>query len=97
MVAHQGAEIGVLEHIEAAARPRATLLHVRGGVSGSLEYIIPSHAVVDVQVASRRACVDDKVTFEPGAIAEDGTVVLIATFPGAEGSPAPPAGDADDR
>jgi hypothetical protein len=83
-VAHQGADIGVLEHIEACLPSDVTLLHVRGGVSGSLEYVIPSTAVVDVRPAALRACVDDRVTFEPETIAADGRVILVAQLPGEE-------------
>lgn len=78
---HQGADIGVLEHIDAGIVDEVTLLHVRGGVSGSLEYVIPSTAVVDVRPAVLRACIDDRVTFEPEIIAADGRVILIAQLP----------------
>jgi hypothetical protein len=85
-VVHQGAEIGVLERIEISDLAGVTLLHVRGGVSGALEYIVPSNAVPDVHEASRRAYIDGNVTFEPAAIAEDGRVILVATVPGPEES-----------
>lgn len=81
VVAHQGADIGVLEHVESGEHTDLVLLHVRGGVSGSLEYVIPSTAVVDVRPAIRRACVDDRVTFELDTIAADGRVILVAQFP----------------
>jgi hypothetical protein len=88
VVAHQGADIGVLEHIESCRGSDVTLLHVRGGVSGSLEYVIPSTAVVEVRPALRRASVDDRITFEPETTDHDGRVILIANVPA--GAPAPP-------
>jgi hypothetical protein len=81
LVAHQGADIGVLEHIESCTSTDVTLLHVRGGVSGSLEYVIPSTAVVDVRPTAQRASVDDRVTFEPETIVGDGRVILVAQLP----------------
>jgi hypothetical protein len=80
IVAHKGAEIGILERIEVAERTR-TLLHVRGGVSGSLEYVIPSTAVVEVHATTQHALIDDRVTFETDTIAEDGRVILLAVVP----------------
>jgi hypothetical protein len=93
LVAHQGADIGVLEHIESCTSTEVTLLHVRGGVSGSLEYVIPSTAVVDVRPTAQRASVDDRVTFEPETIAGDGRVILVARLPGDERSTDPTDAD----
>lgn len=86
ILTYQGSEIGIVERVAEQARTGARMLYVRGGISGSLEYAIPTTAIAAVQPSARRAMVDDSVTFEPEDLGFDGRVLLVARPPEAESS-----------
>lgn len=77
ILTYHGSDIGVVERVDAPDRGLPTL-HVRGGISGSLRYTIPSSAVASVAPEDRRVALDDHVTFEPEAVGRDGEVLLMA-------------------
>ena len=71
-----GSDIGVVEHVHAGDGAQAPVLHVRGGISGSLRYAIPANAVGEVEPEARRFTLRDGVRFEPEAITANGEVLL---------------------
>jgi hypothetical protein len=75
---YRGAEIGVVERIETDEHDGTEQLHVRGGISGGLAYVVPAGVVGVVEQAARRAEVDASVTFVPDPIGPDGLVRLAA-------------------
>lgn len=78
---HQGNDIGVVEYVEDADYRGIGTVHVRGGISGCLEYVIPTSAVLAVDLTERSAEIDQDVTFEPEVVARNGRVRLIARSP----------------
>ncbi len=75
---YRGAEIGVVERIEPDGPDGEDQLHVRGGISGGLAYLVPARVIVTVDQRGRRAEVDATVTFVPDPIEGDGLVWLSA-------------------
>jgi hypothetical protein len=86
VLSYRGAEIGVVERIELDEQNGTEQLHVRGGISGGLAYLVPARAIGAVEQDTRRAEVDGSVTFVPDPIGPDGLVRLSARF-----DPATPA------
>src|SRR3954469_21072821 len=76
---HRGAVLGVVERVEHGRDSTVpALLHVRGGRSGALEYLIPRTAVVEVRPGADVAVVRPEVEFRDATLEPDGHVTLVA-------------------
>lgn len=75
---HRGNELGIVERVDLNGGVRSHVVQARGGLSGSLEYILPVSALCSVRLDDRRAVVADEVTFEPVTVNEAGHVRLAA-------------------
>ena len=73
---HRDAELGVVGHVTRGASPDDSTLHAFGGLSGSLEYRVPTAAIERLLSVSARAVVDDHLEFVPTRLCVDGTVIL---------------------
>lgn len=82
LVTYKGSEIGVLARIVDDDHGGDRILHIRGGISGALEYLVPARAVVAVDQAARRAEVDPRATFVSRSVGCDGHVVVTASAAG---------------
>ena len=92
ILTYRGSDIGVIERIDVPSLGIAPSLCVRGGISGSLHYTIPTGAVSAVLPDTRRVILDDHVTFDPDTLGHDGEVHLIA-----RAGPADRSGDCPPR
>lgn len=91
VLVHRGSEIGIVERVEHGGDAGAHVVQARGGLSGSLEYVLPLGALARVAEDERRAVVDDDVTFEPVTVGSEGRVRLEARRQeSAAGALAPP-------
>jgi hypothetical protein len=75
---HRGSRLGVVERIERGAHRGPRLLHVRGGRSGSLEYLIACSDVVAVRPERGVGEVRPDVDFHQATLEQDGHVTLVA-------------------
>lgn len=75
---HRGNEIGIVERVDIDGGVSSRVVQARGGLSGSLEYILPVSALCSVRLDDRRAVVADEVTFEPVTVEGAGHVQLAA-------------------
>jgi hypothetical protein len=78
VLVHRGSEIGIVERVEHGSDATAHVVQARGGLSGSLEYVLPLAALAHVAEDERRAFVDDSVVFEPVTVGSEGRVRLEA-------------------
>lgn len=81
VVTYQGSEIGVLARIGDDDPGGGRTLHIRGGISGALEYLVPARAIVSVDQVARRAEVDPRTTFVSRSVGDDGHVLVTASAP----------------
>jgi hypothetical protein len=75
---YRGAEIGVVERVEQNALDGTERVHVRGGIAGGLEYLIPEAAITGIDAEGRRAEVDHSVTFVSEPPASNGAIRVSA-------------------
>ena len=54
---HRGSRLGVVERVDHGDGGEPSLVHVRGGCSGSLEYLVPGSDLVAVDRASARSSI----------------------------------------
>jgi hypothetical protein len=73
---HRGSRLGVVECVEHGRGP--WLLHVRGGRSGSLEYLVAGSDVVAVRPERGVGEVRPDVDFHQATLEPDGHVTLVA-------------------
>jgi len=82
---HRGSRLGVVERVEHGDGRGPSLVHVRGGRSGSLEYLVAGSDVVDVRRERGVGEVRPDVDFLEATLEADGRVTLVARERAARG------------
>jgi len=75
---HRGSRLGVVERVEHGDGRGPSLVHVRGGRSGSLEYLVAACDLVDVRRERGVGEVRPDVDFLEATLEADGRVTLVA-------------------
>jgi hypothetical protein len=76
VLTYRGGDLGEVYETTTGDDAQPAMLRARGGISGALEYQVPVDAVVSVDAGSRRAEVEDGLTFDTDRPTGDGDILL---------------------